>query len=72
VSESLLGAGEQIARALGHFLASGDVQAAAVKFATVAADWQAAADAQIIALQKGKVAMQRTNELVQIVKEGLT
>ncbi len=72
MTESLLTAGEQIAEALGSFLASGDVQAAAAKFATAAADWEAAADAQIAALQKGKIAMQRTNELVQIVKDGLT
>lgn len=65
-------AGVQITEALGKFLAEGDVAAAAAKFATAQADWSAAIDAQIVALQKAKLALQRTNELVQIVKEGLT
>lgn len=69
--EGFFPASAQIVEALGNFLAAGDVEAAAAKFATVTADWSAAADAQIDALQKGKLALQRTNELVQIVKGGL-
>lgn len=68
MSEGLFAAGEQIALALGNFLAAGDVEAFAAKFATVAADWDLAAASEVDAIQKARVALKRTNELVQLVR----